>query len=484
MLFGAARRTIRVQVHALSCALLAAFAAGACRDRNTLAPPARAHGETITAVGATSRGNLSGGSVTVTVKSNDASGTASFGLDYGNSPVLVDIVMNGSITRTHLHTQGTITFGPSGYQNCSWALTKVTWTWAYGSTSWWPTCSDGVFADTVRTAIRGTAVASRSSGQTTCTGYSGQCFSYSGSGTVSITPVDGQLWMNVDTVKSYPHTLLLSNGGTDYHSFYASSNVPSGYVFVGSTAWTFQPDSGSVTTVCVGSGNPCAYPVSRSGTMRVTATVNGTVKAASMRIIVECLVSGPPQDSAFRRIANDTLTRQLLQLAWDSSHVTATASLRRERIGYWNWTTATPPARIRQFNYVLTSGDTLNSPCSSWFAPTGVNSDSERVFLHTHPFTDYEHLPAGCGGRYDGRTNRGLSPNDIYANQAGYPREWGVMADRDSVVVYRIPPGFPRDSLLDHGHYRNVVPRGADVSPYARRYSRRASPTSCQIYTP
>jgi hypothetical protein len=410
--------------------------------------------------------------VTVPVASSDGSGSVYMTTRYSQA-IYATVTFSGLITQQQNYVpHNSLQYGPAGLQGACQGLLRIDFD--SGGGSWWPStgCTPGsqiTSSWTTQIGVKGLGHVSRGAGPTACDSAP-PCYTYSGTQTVSITPATVGLAETVNQSIANPGTTL---------AFTAS---PTGYLpshtYWGITEWRWIPDVGSQSVQCVGWGDVCYYAPSGSGTMQVTGTMNGVVRTASVRVIVQCAIAGSTADSAFLRIANDTLTRKLLKPAWDSSGTTGSAANRREHIGFWGFDTA--GHRMMDFK-----ADTVGStPCQVSYSPHGMQFINILwVVLHIHPFAAGDLTPLSCHpdipfSRYDYRSQLGVSGDDFYFLQGYYPQAWGVMVDMDGVVVYQTPPSmtFKYVGTPPNGYWKVT----SDWTPYTRRYPRHQA--ACDVY--
>lgn len=328
------------------------------------------------------------------------------------------------------------------------------------------------------TAVKGTVTATRGAGP--ATGYT-----YTGDQTVSVAVVEGDLIVTVN------HPVTYSGDVVSFHSS-VTGGIPAAYW--GITEWKWIPDVGSPSVVCVNYGPTCTCGPSGSGTMQTTANVNGAVRTATTRVVIQCQISGAVADSAFLRIANDTMTRLLGKQVWDSSGATGPIADRRERIGYWG----VDSLGSRKLLFKSPT-DFLDTPCSSWWTPNGINTASEWVQHHSHPFASRDSLPRSClrgdvaldptaYSRYDATEYGGPSMAD-FLQLSGW-NAWGVIFDVNNVYVYHSPPDLTAalavHNVIQVSNGDTVVVR-SDTSVTLNNWQQnvRSYPrhqTSCSIY--
>jgi hypothetical protein len=445
-------------------AILIAAAIAGCRDQPPPVAPTR---QDVTAVPRRLSFDLAAPEeedIPVADASND-SGSATLTTTFP-SPTLVQLTVSGMITQTSNATQVQVQFGPAGLAGSCGGLVVV----SYTGGSWWHSsgCTPGgagtaSYTDTI--GVKGTVKASRGPGPT---GYT-----YSGDQTFSVAPIHGDLGLTVNRPVTY---------AGDFVSFHASAigNIPA--AFWGVTEWKWIPDAGSPVIVCVNYGPTCTLgPTTSSGVMQMTGQVNGEVKTKTMRLVIQCMTSGPSGDSAFLRMANDTLTRKLLKQAWDSSNANGSPVDRHERIGQWGEYPDSTGIRFFALKDTLSPGDT---PCKSVLPVLRVNQSREFVILHTHPFANHDPTPSVCHpddpmgqGYYSATKYGGPSAADYYVLQ-GLPG-WGVIGDSTSLYVFHTPPTMTFAVRTVNGE--PVVDRvTSDWRPYVRSYPRNKS--SCPLY--
>lgn len=111
----------------------------------------------------------------------------------------------------------------------------------------------------------------------------------------------------------------MANPGYTF-TFHASvtDGIPAAFWSI--TEWKWIPDAGSPSVVCVNYGTPCYYRPSTSGVMQLTGVVNGATKTATVRVILQCVTTGPTGDSAFLGLPTTHGSRSYPS---SSDHVTA-----------------------------------------------------------------------------------------------------------------------------------------------------------------
>lgn len=399
--------------------------------------------------------------VPVSDPTND-SGSATMPTRY-SSWTYATIAFSGMITQQqNFGSHASVQFGPAGLAGSCGGLLRIDFD--SGGGSWWPSSgctptSAGKSLDTVTQGVKGLGKVSRGPGPTSCD-TTPPCFTYSGSQSVTITPISSNIQESVNYPRGTPGLLRTFTAAI-------TTYVPAS--FWGVTEWRWIPDSGSSVVECVNYGPTCYLAPTVSGTMQVTATVNGVVRTATVRVEVNCgPLTGPASDSAFLRIANDTMTRKLGLEAWDSSGVSGSPTNRRERSAVWGQSLT--GGRASAFKTPTNSADT---PCQSSFAPTGLRADTEFVRIHTHPFNPNDTLPSVCWEdssptSYDVTNLGGPSALD-WQVLSGF-NAWGVIYDSSKVYVYRSPPSVTFDTVTTNGQ-THVVPVGwqSQVRSYPRK---------------
>lgn len=208
--------------------------------------------------------------------------------------------------------------------------------------------------------------------------------------------------------------------------------------------WVYTQDDGVVVNPgCPTGGSPtawdCSYGPQKSGTMTVSATVNGVDQTQSVHIRVICQPTG------------DTLLDSLpildaLGAAWTQSSPTLDPTQRRER----TWSVQCDANGVCSWTVYSVVGQT---PCQSP-APSPDPGGARRAEGHTHPFIPYgspgeeeipsaacPRLPVGGTTFYGGTAYVLAGPSQPDLRNAaqsggGFPRY--VM---DANYIYVMPPG-------------------------------------------
>ena len=156
---------------------------------------------------------------------NSADGSATLPLStLYSTATLVEVTFNGTITRTNNATSATTTIGPAGISGTCGGLMQVTWD---SGGSWWPStgCTSQSQQQSTWTSnrfgVKGTATAIRNAGPTAC-GDPPPCFTYSGTQSVTVAPVQGDL-----AVARSP--AVLTHADYVYFDASASNGMPSAY---------------------------------------------------------------------------------------------------------------------------------------------------------------------------------------------------------------------------------------------------------------
>ena len=206
----------------------------------------------------------------------------------------------------------------------------------------------------------------------------------------------------------------------------------------GSSAGAMSPN------VCLDGGpiNPCVLTVYASGTMTVTAKVNGSEQSGTASVSVDS-VPCPTNDSLM--LLDDPVVRSAMTTAWDSSHVDEDPARRVERKVFVYDSAGSIITHLAP----VTENDT---PCSSYAQdPAPAPSGQLIAIVHTHPFRLGDRLPPVClpanappgSVAYYGKTYGGPSSSDWQQQAALHPVPF-VILDRDN--IYR---SFPLDPQTD-----------------------------------
>lgn len=244
--------------------------------------------------------------------------------------------------------------------------------------------------------------------------------------------------------------------------------------------WEWTPDDllTSPPPSCGSSPWVCATLQNHSGTMKVTATVDGADTSATTRVDVWCLLNEYPLD--------DPRVRKLMDDAWRSSGPSLPSGQRRERMGHvWrDYGTGDLITELRVRNSTGTEGGVsyrADTPCST--DPTALDRGHRLLSMHPHPFVLGDPVPwQDCGidppdPGYQWTTGRGPSDDDFEsARQREVP---GLAFDRDAIYLY--PHNVPQSDILDE-----VLPDGTvkrtfkNKDLHAKTWQRKR--TGCVIF--
>ena len=228
----------------------------------------------------------------------------------------------------------------------------------------------------------------RGVGWTTCNG-SGEppCFLIDGGFTISVEPIPAALVLTASATSVTPSTSVTFTASATP----AAVNADSRLLTIQSWQWT--PDSGSQTVSC-GTNKTCGFTPQSSGTMKVTAIVNGTEQSAERYVIVNSC--SPVTDS----LLNNPRVRRGFDSLLTASRIDTVATQRIEQ-GALLW--GLPSGEI------VIEPHTPISPSMCHFNWGAIPPDSGgRVLVgrvHTHPFRVGELTPCNPStivGRYPG----------------------------------------------------------------------------------
>lgn len=263
-------------------------------------------------------------------------------------------------------------------------------------------------------------------GSSACDGQ-GQspCFTFSGSFSVTVTPVAADLILR-------PSRYVVTQGqSVTFRARRKPSNVP--FQIQG---WTWTPDGGTATPVSC--DTVCTTSPTSSGTMQVSAIVNGVPTTKSVHIRVLCAPTG------------DALLDSLPFLdamadAWSQSGADdPDGNQRRERPFTVNCSSD------GECSHTLYSSPS-NGPCQSQMPPKD-QTGTEVGRGHTHPFIpdgypDREALPpATCPlqeGPYDRTQYAAPGPSPVDYEHAAGPGSDVPNFVVDGKNVYLLPPAAP-----------------------------------------
>lgn len=239
------------------------------------------------------------------------------------------------------------------------------------------------------------------------------CYYYSGGAqAITLTPIDMQL-------KLRPSRYVVTSGMSV--TFTASGTPDSVYPYklpFTVQSWQWTPDSGTASAPCSAGVTACTKSIAVSGTMKVTALVNGEVKSESVHVRVLCQVTN---DS----ILNKYPLLDAMNSAWTSSY-TPNRSERRE----WWWTVDCDPSGYCVSKTYLIPGATR---CGvPYWPPEPPPGWTRKGQGHTHPFVPFDY------------------PGWESISDSECPPESGVPTHPDSIRI--VPPGpSEKDYIASQG---------------------------------
>lgn len=181
--------------------------------------------------------------------------------------------------------------------------------------------------------------------------------------------------------------------------------------------WTWSPDGGSATTPCTPTTNPCTYSPTTSGTMQVTALVNGVSETKSVHIKELCGATG---DS----LADSLPVLDAIGAAMDSAGEDDV------------------PANRKEFTWHVdcdTTGSCEPTVEPLWPTATACESHMVRDTTgrrvaegHVHPFVPIfggyaapsEQLPLSCGKGSGKGSGKGPGPGDFSQDSSDVASGW------------------------------------------------------------
>jgi hypothetical protein len=402
--------------------------------------------------------SLAAQSENVPTNGTDASGRVDFAQTYA-SPTLVDIEMSGWITRTNKYTGQKDYIGPGGFNNCNSGATVLRWN---GGGGWWLTndCTNGKSPVSGAKEIVGAVYADRGAMGTTCGQGPAPCFTFSGNILVTLTPRVGTLSLSCTPTEFTATTKV---------SCTLASSLPN---YTSNITWTWtDPSPATESMNCLTS---CDFDSrSWSGTVTVTANVNGDVKTATASVRRRCITGDSVID------ANDD-RRAHLASVWSAggdrdSVGTLIGTLSRREAGQLG-----RPGTSWQ---PLMRADT-GRRCQIAFSqlPVGITD-----YIHSHPWPSRTLIPFSCwglpGDRW-GPAASGLSlPDALTAARirAALGTPFRVSAiDRDSIYYIDASQVGGYDSTLVGGEYRFELLDPSGALTRQRRFS-RTGPYGCTL---
>jgi len=206
------------------------------------------------------------------------------------------------------------------------------------------------------------------------------CYTYDGTHVVTVTPVQASLLVVPTRYVTHPGKSSVTFRARRTPSTFGSHVVP-----LAVQNWTWEPDSGSGVGPSCGTDTTCVFAPVASGTMTVTALVNGTIQSQSVHIRVLCAATGRPDLDSLPLL-------DAMSAAFDSAW-NADPTLRRER----GWSVDCLDGMCVPMVHPVPPGTT---PCTTLW-PSGSSTGATRVGDgHVHPFVPGElstdTLPNSC----------------------------------------------------------------------------------------
>lgn len=392
------------------------------------------------------------------------------GLPYFADPTVVELTVSGQLlVDSHPQTQTMNYDGPVGPKGAwssgqSTCHTNVTFIYVYSGSSYqWGPGACPVTPDTGKSytdtiLVRGDGRVERAIGFREYTNEcypAPRCHSYSGDQTFSVRVLPADL----KVVASKQMVTL-----NDWVTFTATANPDSlggVKVPIKLTSWQWIPAGGGIglTGQCYPNTNPCSRQIKESGTMKVTAIVQGVEKSAE--VTVNCLLSSPPDSALNSPEVRDAMMATLIQ---------ALGSGPTTRLELSGWVIR----RTNGTHYTIRDPGAGNSDCYFNTGPLPTKADSTDVLeahYHVHPHAAPDSA-FGCLDE-DGLPINKWVPVDPSANGGGSDADWGNTGD-----------GYPRYIVSGHGEIIRLDGSSHLLTPEQRKANPNRwwwnSPTSSQ----
>jgi len=196
------------------------------------------------------------------------------------------------------------------------------------------------------------------------------CYYYTGSSqSITITPIDMQL-------KLKPSRYVVTSGmSVTFNAFGTPDSVYPYKLPFTVQSWQWTPDSGTASTPCSAGVTACVRTVTSSGTMKVTALVNGEVKSESVHVRVLCGLTG---DS----LLNTLPFLDAMKTVWDSGY-TPNPRNRRE---WWWWVDCNNSGACMLGKILIPGSTRCKSPGPP---PEPLPGYTRKGQGHVHPFIPY-----------------------------------------------------------------------------------------------
>lgn len=282
-------------------------------------------------------------------------------------------------------------------------------------------------------AAQGAGQVTRARGIPQFTGDCGgtPCHSYTGSQTIRVRPIPAGLALQASARMITPPANVTFTPAA-IPDYLKGLKVPLRVV-----SWQWIPAGGTGQTVVCGPGTTvCTTQVKESGTMTVTAVVNGVEQTAS--VTVECRITQPAPDS----ILNTPQVRRTMMTALTASNPHSTPeSLKRKEVGGTIW-------QMSDGSYLAQIVDDPTATACAYLpsaGPTPPGGIGLVAIFHTHPNKPGDKV-YGCpqsisGQKYSQAPGDGL-PVPIAANKeksgGGSPPDWRYARDIAGIPIFAV----------------------------------------------
>lgn len=281
------------------------------------------------------------------------------------------------------------------------------------------------------------------------------CYAYSGSQTITITPVKFDLALSADkrTIPA-PAQVKFAAAATPYA--YEGSAVPFQAI-----KWEWKAEDGTTgqTVPCSPSANPCYTEVKESGTMTVTALVNGFEQRKSVKVeVIPC----PTGDSV---LDNQALRESLVAAMARSNPDSTPGSLKRREVAGLIFRTV-DSLGVTRFYFKETPVYARQTACNNEWSIFFGNSpgDTPVALFHTHPNSVGE-IVYGCKGgqQYPGGPGTPFKKPPEFDTGGGSNNDWDVI-DRPAWqipmyvmskdgLMWRLDPHTPKSLRPSNPNY-------------------------------
>lgn len=280
------------------------------------------------------------------------------------------------------------------------------------------------------------------------------CFTYANEHEVKVTPVPASLVLRPNRYVTHPGKPTVTFKARRTPATFGPHLIPFSV-----QSWAWEPDSGAASGPACSSDTTCVFTPSVSGTMTLTAIVNGTLQSSSVHIRVHCATTGDPLLDSLPIL--DGL-KAAEALSGDPN--AANQSSRREHFSRF---------RCDAHGQCTSSVTSLATPCGATPSqpPPWLGDEDIVGSGHTHPFFPVRILPTGGYAFRPNMEGVDSLPDNCFSgehppSQGNAPRP--SPSDIQMVQSYDEPPFVPKTHYILDPESLHIIP-GGHMSEAERR---------------